>query len=197
MSRNLKKYAMAAIAALVLAYAGHATAVAATNQIKVQSETTTTGSTSTTSTTATTTKKVFKSYYCNHKINQYDAATWACTTITVNPATIEAGDKTTVTFRYKVKIGLKNVKVCFSGLFNVTGLRCLYQHKFRRLRQWRVIKHTLPLEVPADFSYYGEQDVDNLTRFYKKGQKWADLKTFYWRANAAVCVTTASHPDAC
>jgi hypothetical protein len=195
MRPDLKMSAVAAIAAaIVLAFAGLATAFAATNQIKVQSDTTNTTSTTTT-TTSTVTKKVFRSQYCKARINQHNPATWACTTITVDPFVVEAGDKFTVTDAYRAKIRLRYVRACFSGMENSRNIRCLYQHKFRRLRRGRVIRRTFSLKAPTD-GRYGVQRLDNFTWFYK-GQKWADPKYPYWPANAAVCITTVSHPDAC
>jgi hypothetical protein len=193
---DLKKYAVAAIVALVPAFAGLATAYGSTAIASLSpADTTTTSTTSTTPSSGG--KKVFRSQYCKARISQNNPSTWGCATITVDPHVVAAGDTTMVTYSFKAKIGLQFVEVCDTGMFNVTGFKCLYQHKFRALRRGRVIKRTLSLKAPTAGNY-GNQYLDNYIRFYKKGRAKVNLTTFYWLTkNAAVCVTTASQPDAC
>jgi hypothetical protein len=138
-------------------------------------------------------QKVFRSYECKARVNQYDPRSWACTTITVNPWQADAGGTTTVTYLFRAKTTLKYVNVCFSKINLTKTIPCAYRHKYRKLKKGTIVKRVVQLDVPA-VSESGGYKFDNYTRFYKR-QKWTSTRGLYWAANSYMCVISPSQPD--
>lgn len=139
------------------------------------------------------TQKVYTSFMCHARVSKYDPRSWACTTVTVDPWQVNAGEATSLTYVFKAKKTLRYTQVCFSGV-SYDGVNCIYKHNFRVLKRGRTIKRTFQVQAPM-VQESGNYRIDNLTSFYKrlKGEKKG---VPYWETmRSTMCIIAASQPD--
>jgi hypothetical protein len=120
----------------------------------------------------------YKSRGCKGPVNQkqYRFETYACATITV-PVQSVVGQPVTITFKFRAKTRLTNVKVCFAWL---DGRKCANpKQNYGVIPSGHTIKYVLKAEAPQRAGTVGAY---NSTAFFKP-PKNAD-KSLYWSVPA-------------
>lgn len=130
-------------------------------------------------------RSVYKSEGCGQRVDRYDTSTWACTTLRTPGEAVASGGTATVTFHFRIRRTMKNVRVCFSHINGSTDRGCAYKRTYRQLKRGRVIERTMTLSVP-DVTKSGGYYVDNRSKLLSSGRGWP--------ADGRVCIVAPGQP---